>query len=290
MLAVNLIDTNDFNSNMMKRKSKIYKTTSATILFIFFLLAQSLAQNDISKMHLVYQVQSMDSIKPIKVKYSDTLTADLYIPSTKVAAQTFPCVIFMSGYARINFRHVQVYNDWARLMAANGLIGVVYETNEPNSDFDKLSEYLTANAKSLHVNEARIGIWSCSANSLLAMNKITESSKFKCYSIYYGLTLTDDSEYLKEAEELSKKNGFSFSVKKDYNSSTPILIVRAGKDSYTIILKSIDEFVKSLLAKNIHLELINYPDGQHGFDIVDDNTTSKQIIARTVEFFKRELK
>ena len=278
-----------FKSNKMKNKSKIFKVTTGSILFLFILLAQSIAQNDISKMHLVYQVQSMNSIKPIKIEYNDTLTADLYIPSTKAAAQTFPCVIFISGYARINFRHVQVYNDWARLMAANGLIGIVYETNAPNIDFDKLIEYLIANANSLQLDKAKIGIWSCSANSLLAINKMTESSKFKCYSIYYGLTLTGNSEYVNEAEELSKKNGFFFSVKNDYNSPMPILIVRAGKDSYTIILKSIDEFVKSLLAKNIHFELINYPDGQHAFDILDDNATSKEIITRTVEFFKKEL-
>jgi dienelactone hydrolase len=238
---------------------------------------------------LVHQVQTMNSIKPTKIVFRDTLKADIYIPIMKVTTQEFPCVIFVSGFAGINFRFVQVYNDWAKLMAANGIIGVVYETNSPSVDFDKLVEYLKVNSKILHLNNDKIGIWSCSGNSLLAVNKVNESTQFKCHSIYYGLTTTVNSQYLKEVEELSKKNGFAFLAKDEYVSKVPTLIIRAGKDNWKIILNSIDEFVKILLTNNIPFELLNYPEGQHAFDILDDNETSKQIIIKTVEFFKTEL-
>ena len=273
----------------MMTKSETPNAIGLTIILSFFFFTISFAQGDMFKMHLVHQVQTMNSIKPTKIVYSDTLKADIYIPIMKVATKEFPCVIFVSGFAGINFRFIQVYNDWAKLMAANGIIGVVYETNSPSVDFDKLMEYLTTNSKALHLDKNRIGVWSSSGNSLLALNKVNASSQFKCHSIYYGLTTTNNSQYLNEVKEMSNKNGFAFFVEDEYMSKVPTLIIRAGKDSWTIILNSIDEFVRLLLTRNIPFELVNYPEGQHAFDILDNTENSKRIIIMTVEFFKREL-
>lgn len=272
----------------MKTTLKDFNNVGLTITFSVLLFTVSFAQGDMFKKHLVYQEQTMNSIKPTKIVYRDTLEADVYFPIMKVATKKFPCVIFVSSFAGINFRSIQVYIDWAKLMAANGIIGVVYETNSPSLDFDKLTEYLISNDETLHVDKNKMGIWSCSGNSLLALNKVNASSQFKCHSIYYGLTTTFNSQYLDEVKEMSKKNGFTFFVDSEYTSKTPTFIVRAGKDNWTIILSSIDEFVNLLLTRNIPFELINYPEGQHAFDILDDNETSKQIVIKTIEFFKKE--
>jgi dienelactone hydrolase len=232
----------------------------------------------------------MNSINPTKIVYSDTLDADIYTPIMKVATKEYPCVIFVSGFASINFRLIQAYKDWAKLMAANGIIGIVYEANSPSADFDKLTEHLTTNAKKLHLDKNNIGVWSASGNSLLALNKVNASSQFKCHAIYYGLTTTINSQYLDEVKEMSSKNGFAFFVEGEYLSRVPTLIVRAGKDRWTTILNSIDEFVRLSLTRNNPFELVNYPEGQHAFDMLDNNETSKRIIVETVGFFKREFK
>jgi hypothetical protein len=271
------------------KKSATNKIVWLVTIFSFFSSEHSSAQTDLFKKHLVYQVESMKSIRPNKVKFRDTLKADIYVPVMKVARKEFPCVIFVSGFAGINFTKVQLYADWAKLMAANGIIGVVYETNSPGDDFDKLNEYLTVNAKSLHLDKDRLGIWSCSGNSLLAVNKVNEANHFKCHSIYYGLTVTAESKYLIEAEELAKKNGFAYTVKSEYTSTTPTFIVRAGKDNWTIIQRSIDDFVNVLLKRNIPFEFINYAEGSHSFDMLDDSEISRQIIVRTIEFYNKEL-
>lgn len=272
----------------MNKTIKTYYSTGLITAYLF-LFTISYAQEDMFKKHLVHQERTMNSISPTNVVYSDTLKADIFIPIMKVTTKEFPCVIFVSGFASINFRLVQAYKDWAKLMAVNGLIGVVYETNSPSVDFDKLTEYLTMNCKTLHVDKNKIGIWSASGNSLLALNKVNASSQFKCHSIYYGLTTTINSQYLNEVKEMSKKNGFVFLVEAEYISKVPTLIIRAGKDSWTTILNSIDEFVRLLLSRNIPFELVNYPEGQHAFDMLDNTEESKRIINLTVEFFKREL-
>ena len=43
-------------------------------------------------------------------------------------------------------------------------------------------------------------------------------------------------------------------------------------------------FVQEALAGNAPLELMNNPAGRHGFDILDDDERSREIIARAVAF------
>jgi len=38
------------------------------------------------------------------------------------------------------------------------------------------------------------------------------------------------------------------------------------------------------LARNLTLEVMNHAAGRHGFDILDDDARSREIIARTLEF------
>jgi hypothetical protein len=40
---------------------------------------------------------------------------------------------------------------------------------------------------------------------------------------------------------------------------------------------------------NSPIEVINHPQGQHGFDILDDNLRSQQIIARTLAFIQENI-
>jgi DNA-binding transcriptional MerR regulator len=63
----------------------------------------------------------------------------------------------------------------------------------------------------------------------------------------------------------------------------PMFVARAGLDQ-PLINQSIDTFVQEALAGNAPLELINHPAGRHGFDILDDDERSREIIARAVAF------
>jgi hypothetical protein len=57
---------------------------------------------------------------------------------------------------------------------------------------------------------------------------------------------------------------------------------------YEKLNQGIDLFVRNALATNVALDLVNHPQGHHGFDITDDdgNARSRHIIARTIEFIK----
>ena len=68
----------------------------------------------------------------------------------------------------------------------------------------------------------------------------------------------------------------------------PMLIARAGQDN-PHLNTTVDTFVKEALAAGAPLELLNHPTGRHGFDILDDDARSREILARTFEFLKTHL-
>jgi len=64
-----------------------------------------------------------------------------------------------------------------------------------------------------------------------------------------------------------------------------MLIARAGKDRAPLN-EGIDKFVSEALAKNLNIEVINYPEGQHGFDLYDDNDHSRRVVRRALQFMR----
>jgi hypothetical protein len=51
-----------------------------------------------------------------------------------------------------------------------------------------------------------------------------------------------------------------------------------------MINETIDLFVREALAGNAMLDVVNHSAGRHGFDILDDDERSREIIARAVAF------
>jgi acetyl esterase/lipase len=68
----------------------------------------------------------------------------------------------------------------------------------------------------------------------------------------------------------------------------PTLVVRAGRDSKALN-DSIDAFVAAALAKNGPVSLINYPAGDHGFEILNDTDETRRVIARSIAWVKSQL-
>ena len=71
-------------------------------------------------------------------------------------------------------------------------------------------------------------------------------------------------------------------------ATLPIFVARAGRDT-PVINTSIDTFVREALTANLSLDLVNHADGQHGFDVLDDNERSREIIGRAFAFAKAHL-
>ena len=224
------------------------------------------------------------------------ITVDLYFPPA-TQEEVSPVVIFVLAYPDSRFgplKNLRQYKSWARLVAAEGFVGVLYETSEPEADLESVFALLREQAENFRIDLNRIGLWSCSANTALALKHARTSYGIKpaAFVAYYGLMPTPDG-YQAAAID-SMKTDFGFSLPKynngeSYRADLPMLLVRAGRDRYSVILNSIDRFAAYAFQQNLQVTVLNYPEGQHAFDVKDDTAETRAIIKQTLDFFRTHL-
>ena len=98
------------------------------LLFSFFAIALARGQ-DVFTRGLVYQLPAMKKVM-IKEKIAyrtvndTTLHFDVYYPPAFNYKKDLPVVIFNNGVGSMNIPEWGVYRDWAKLVAANGMIAI----------------------------------------------------------------------------------------------------------------------------------------------------------------------
>jgi dienelactone hydrolase len=232
-----------------------------------------------------------------------SLKMDVYYPPKFDFKSKIPAVVIVYGYsnkAQIKLTGNQLrkwswYISFCKIIAASGMAAIAYETDNPVTDLVALAEYIKSNSDKLQIDVTRIGAYSCSANTPTAMAYILNSSNnfFKCTVNYYGLILKENYEFQSKIDTLSIQMGFSTPKIPEpaaWKKDVPLLIVTAGKDYVPYINPSNADFVAKAIAQNLPVTLINYPTGQHGFDALDDNETTRMIIKSTLDFWKFHLK
>ena len=95
---------------------------------------------------------------------------DLYYPPDGGNGTGHPVVVFANGFrsSAVDMRLHGHYQSWGRLVAADRMIGVVYDTERPE-DLGAVIRYLKENAEELGIDPERIGLWSCSSHTPTAL-------------------------------------------------------------------------------------------------------------------------
>ena len=238
----------------------------ALILSVGFLLAVPLAAQ-FTELPVVYQPEGMDGIQTISKIYhkkgEQELRVDFYLPTGWEAKQALPAVVFDNGVGSPQLLEWRVYKDWGRLVALRGMIGINYAATEGEADTRTLFQWLQAHGAEIGIDPTRLGIWTCSGNAQTGLPLIMKSelAGLRCAVVLYG----NSSE--------------AFPMRRDL----PVMVVRAGRDIFELN-RHIDQFVASALDADIDLELVNYLDGHHAFDIVDKSPRSTVVIKQVLDF------
>jgi tetratricopeptide (TPR) repeat protein len=236
------------------------------------------AQIDPTVAPVVYHESGMDKViieKGLTYKtLKDTaLTFDIFYPPGFDKQSVLPIVIFNNGVGGNEIPTWRVYQDWAKLVAVNGMIAVNHQSRRGKTlkDSEDLIDYLRKNASSLKFDKDRMALWACSGNVGAALPLAQQNNRkyVKALVMYYGTGWKPEDNKV---------------MRQDLN----FFIVRAGLDFYDLN-KKFETFVQSGLEKDAHLEFVNYPEGQHAFDVLDDNDRSREIIKQTLDFLKRKL-
>jgi acetyl esterase/lipase len=264
------------------------------------------------KMPAVYSVPSMDKVqikRDIIYKSVDTekgktdLKFDLYLPADAQPSKSFPAVILISGGgiegAPYDWRDAGVYNSYGRILAASGFVAIAFTkryapgpggAERGIADTRDLAAYLREHAFDLHIDKDRFAYWAFSGGGGVLASILAESARAtRAVLCFYCVAEANTSGMTPEdAEKRRRAVSSVYQVQQGGHPFPPLFIARAGLDN-PALNAGIDSLVSAALAKNLSVEVMNHATGRHGFDLVDDNARSKEIIRRAVEFLNASL-
>ena len=262
---------------------------------------------ELFRMPVVYSVSGMDQAQvrsDVTYKTVDAdggkveLKIDVYTPAG--GGTRFPVVIFISGGGVENpdWRKAGVYVSYGKLAAAHGFVGITYQKRYQRGaqglatgfeDTADLIRYVREHAVELHADPDRMATWGFSAGGMLLAYPLRERPAYiRAVVNFYGVSdaLSNTPEDIRRA---IRENGWSPLESLKRPGALPALFIgRAGLDGAELNA-SIDAFVMEAMRQNASVEVMNHPAGRHGFDILDADARSREIIARAFAFLKTQL-
>lgn len=221
---------------------------------------------------------------------------DIYHPEKKASPP--PLVLIVIGFADYGrkmqagkgLKDLPPYQSWGRLLASEGMATVIASCSDPVADLSAILDELSRQQQSLHIDMTQIAIWSCSGNGPAALGLLASRTEITaavfCYA--YLADLGDQDLVANTALQFGFSNPEG---NKDFIASdTPLLIVRAGQDQFAGINETMDRYISALKEKNADVEVIDYPEGVHGFDLVDSSARSIDIIHSILTYLKSRLR
>lgn len=258
---------------------------------------------------VVYSVPGMDHVtisRDLVYKTVDGLQLkfDVYRPSGNSAPRR-PAIVFVNGDGPpemiLRAKDWGQYTSWGKLAAGVGLVGVTFnhrsterltKLRDASSDVSDLLAHIQESGGEFGIDTRRQCVWVCSAGGPLVLpDLISQRPGFlRCTVVYYARL---DLRHLREPTSpvVDDETLRAFSPLQHLEQATslpPMLIVRAGRDRPELN-ETMDRFVSVALSRNLPVEVINHPDGQHGFDTLDDIPRSHEVIRRTLEFMRAHL-
>jgi acetyl esterase/lipase len=287
----------------------------AALLGVTSLAAQTSKQNDlqafVDKVNrpVVYKLAGMDAVRvrsniPYKKDPTDDfLLMDLYTPPASHGL--LPVVIFIHGGVRsdITFRAKDwgFYQSWGRLAAASGLAAITFNHRvrfpDPNleqgaADVTDLVSFVRAHAHNWGLDPDRICLAAFSAGGpMLSAFLRDRLSYVRAVVAFYAFLDIQQSSLHKPYFSEQQLREFSplYQLTRNTNGLPPIFVARAGKDQVPDLEPGLDRFVTAAIAQNVSLEFWNHPDGVHGFDSLNDDERSREIVRAALQFMKTYL-
>ena len=265
----------------------------------------------LARPRVVYSLPGMEAV-PVrrdivfKTVGDLSLKLDLYAPAEQGPASARPVVLLVSGgdatADTLRTREIGLYISYSQLLAASGFAAIPFEhrglegysqLREVGEDMDDCVAYVRANASSLGIDPERICIWAFSSGPIYGWRTAFRDAPpyIRCAVAYYGgMTLLNKTYFHFSPEEVLLCREFSavHYLREDPAGIPPLFVARAGMDR-PFVNESIDEFVQLAIANNIPITFMNHPTGAHGFDMLNDDARSREIIRATLEFIKVHL-
>jgi acetyl esterase/lipase len=260
---------------------------------------------EVIRRRVVFSVPGMEAVKTSRdLVYKRTdgqpLHMDLYAPPGPLRPR--PAVILIHGgpIPRIGMKNIGQFVSYGQLLAASGFVAVTFDHRflapgrlpDAGGDVTDLVAYVRKNADSLGIDPERLVLWAFSGGGPFLAAALRERPAWLRGVVAYYAVLDLQQPPAGADDGISTEVRQSYSAIRglgdDARSVAPLIVARAGLDN-AWLNGGIDRFVQAAVAKGATLDLLNHPDGRHGFDILDDDARSKEIVRRTLDFVRDRL-
>lgn len=229
---------------------------------------------------------------------------DVYLPPGLGPGERRPAILFVHGGPvgeGMKPKGMGVFKSYGALAAASGFVGVTFDhryygpasLTEADQDVAALEAHVRAQAADLHVDEERLALWAFSGGGPFLSRTLRERpAHVRVVVAYYPvLDLREAASGATPEPSLEERTRLSPAAQLGPGERPlpPILVARAGHDDARLN-STVLAFVREGLQGGAPLELLNHPAGRHGFDILDDDARSREIVARTFDFLKTHLR
>jgi acetyl esterase/lipase len=206
---------------------------------------------------------------------------DLYLPAgTEPAA----AIVFVHGgpiprERRATPRDWPVYRGYGSAAAARGFVGATFDHRFLDLDsIEVAAEDIAAAITRVRTNlrgDVSIALWFFSGGAMLMGKWLAEPPTWlRCVAVSYPVFATK--------EELGDV-AISPSEALWSSGDLPILLTRVGLERPEFAEK-VEAFVATAADAGANLEIIDVPDGRHGFDVLDDTRQSRAAVESAFEW------
>jgi acetyl esterase/lipase len=227
------------------------------------------------------------------------LEADIYRPATLQANQRCLAVIMIHGgpvERQANPKDWRMFKDYAALLAGLDVVTVVFnhrlygpaEYFTAQGDVSALLEHVRVHSASYNIDPNRLLLWAFAGGGPLLTVALNPPRASICGLIAYycvlDFAMAAKSGAPAAPREILENLSPAVQVRRN-GCHAPILAVRAGRDTASSH-RSLATFLEAALAGDVAIELLNHPEGEHAFDVRNDDARSREIIARTLQFIR----
>jgi len=205
---------------------------------------------------------------------------DLYLPDR--ADQPKPAIVFVHGGPipadlRPSPRDWPVYQGYGSLAAEHGVVGVTVDHRLYDlAAYPLAAADVTAAVDAVRADPAvdseRIALWFFSGGGLLLADWLRRPAGWlRCvaatYPVLVPLAGGDIDPRFSPADAVTSAG------------ELPVVLTQVGRERPEIAA-TVTAFTAAARASDIQLEIIDVPDGQHGFDMLDHTVQSREAVSR----------
>jgi len=267
--------------------------------------------NELRQSKLVYSVPGMERAKVTrdlvyKTAEGKPLKLDLYYPPDASEGGPLPAVILVHGEWPPEIidhsKDLGMFVGWGQVLAASGLVAVNFNhraterltrMHDAGSDVADLIAYVRENASSFDIDPERLCAWVFSAGMPIGVWAGLRGARegVRCVVCYYGvMDLMSLREQLPtDLPEADLREFSALEYIRSHSQDVPhIFIAKAGHDR-PALNATIDLFVEEARKLGVPVEMMEHEQGEHGFDVFNDDDRSREIIVRTLKFIEEHI-